>query len=188
MGIITGRCAAPMLRPGFGAVGGDARPEQSDRCGGGMPRCVGLTLSRIGVACSRHEPLVDQIHEIQRRQRRPRVDRGQGLRELVRLEQIDRPDLRRPRTDFRGFFRFGTVRRRTSAWPLAGGRPRRTPMNGASPVVSACPECEAEVSFDRPPLNGQVTRCGECRAELEVTSTNPVRLELAPEVEEDWGE
>lgn len=58
-----------------------------------------------------------------------------------------------------------------------------------NPTAQAtCPECEASVRFDRQPLNGQIARCTDCGAELEVTSTNPLRLELAPEVEEDWGE
>jgi alpha-aminoadipate carrier protein LysW len=52
----------------------------------------------------------------------------------------------------------------------------------------ACPECDAAISFDRPPLGGQIVRCPDCASELEVTSVAPVRLELAPEVEEDWGE
>lgn len=55
-------------------------------------------------------------------------------------------------------------------------------------LTAACPECDASVRFDRAPLNGQVCRCADCAAELEVTCANPVRLELAPEVEEDWGE
>ncbi|PJF22822.1 MAG: lysine biosynthesis protein LysW, partial [Phototrophicales bacterium] len=28
----------------------------------------------------------------------------------------------------------------------------------------------------------------DCGAELEIISLNPLQLELAPEVEEDWGE
>ena len=55
-------------------------------------------------------------------------------------------------------------------------------------VEAACPECDAPVRFDRAPLNGQVVRCTHCGVELEVTSISPVRLETAPEVEEDWGE
>lgn len=55
-------------------------------------------------------------------------------------------------------------------------------------IQATCPECDAPVRFDRAPLNGQIARCTDCGAELEVTSTNPVTLELAPEVEEDWGE
>lgn len=61
-------------------------------------------------------------------------------------------------------------------------------MTTASSITADCPECEGAVRFDRSPLNGQVARCPDCSAELEVTSTNPVTLELAPEVEEDWGE
>ena len=50
---------------------------------------------------------------------------------------------------------------------------------------ASCPECEGLISFDRPPLSGQIATCG---AELEVISRDPIKLELAPEVEEDWGE
>lgn len=55
-------------------------------------------------------------------------------------------------------------------------------------VSAPCPECAAEITPQRAPLNGEVVRCQECSAELEVTSTSPLRLELAPTVEEDWGE
>ncbi|MBS0189382.1 MAG: lysine biosynthesis protein LysW [Planctomycetes bacterium] len=51
-----------------------------------------------------------------------------------------------------------------------------------------CPECEAGVSFTRSPLQGEIVRCSDCNAELEVTGLEPIRLELAPEVQEDWGE
>lgn len=58
-----------------------------------------------------------------------------------------------------------------------------------APAASArCPECDGAVVFNRPPLTGQVVSCAGCAAELEVTSREPLRLELAPEVEEDWGE
>jgi alpha-aminoadipate carrier protein LysW len=33
-----------------------------------------------------------------------------------------------------------------------------------------------------------VCRCSGCGAELEVASIEPLTLEVAPEVEEDWGE
>jgi len=55
-------------------------------------------------------------------------------------------------------------------------------------ITATCPECDADVAFDRRPLNSEITTGAECSAELEVTSTDPIRLELAPEVEEDWGE
>lgn len=57
-----------------------------------------------------------------------------------------------------------------------------------STVATECPECAGEVVFDRSPLSGQVTPCPTCAAELEVVSLAPLRVELAPEVEEDWGE
>ncbi|MFG0315314.1 MAG: lysine biosynthesis protein LysW [Phycisphaerales bacterium] len=55
-------------------------------------------------------------------------------------------------------------------------------------MTATCPECDATVNFDRAPLNGEIARCTDCSAELEVVSTDPLTLELAPEVEEDWGE
>jgi alpha-aminoadipate/glutamate carrier protein LysW len=51
-----------------------------------------------------------------------------------------------------------------------------------------CCECEAPLKFDRAPMRGQVVRCADCGVELEVTAIEPVRVELAPQVEEDWGE
>lgn len=61
-------------------------------------------------------------------------------------------------------------------------------MTNATTITAACPECDAAVAFDRAPINGEIAHCGDCSAELEVTSTEPLTLELAPEVEEDWGE
>ena len=55
-------------------------------------------------------------------------------------------------------------------------------------IQAACPECEVPVVFGRMPLNGEIAECPGCSSELEVTSRVPLRLELAPEVEEDWGE
>lgn len=51
-----------------------------------------------------------------------------------------------------------------------------------------CPECAGSISLTRTVIRGEVVRCGECSAELEVTGTSPIRLELAPQVQEDWGE
>ncbi|RME83666.1 MAG: lysine biosynthesis protein LysW [Caldilineae bacterium] len=50
-----------------------------------------------------------------------------------------------------------------------------------------CPECEAEITLTDPML-GEIVPCPDCGAELEVVSLEPVTLDLAPEVEEDWGE
>lgn len=63
-------------------------------------------------------------------------------------------------------------------------------MSPVTPTATAasCTECAAGVPFPRPPLRGEVVRCPECGVELEVTDTAPIALELAPQVEEDWGE
>lgn len=59
---------------------------------------------------------------------------------------------------------------------------------GTNTIACECPECGGRVEFARAPLNGEVVRCAECALELEVTSTQPLSVVLAPEVEEDWGE
>ncbi|HRJ50584.1 MAG: lysine biosynthesis protein LysW [Phycisphaeraceae bacterium] len=51
-----------------------------------------------------------------------------------------------------------------------------------------CPECGGGVPATANLMRGEVVRCPDCSAELEVTGTAPIRLEVAPRVEEDWGE
>lgn len=51
-----------------------------------------------------------------------------------------------------------------------------------------CPECAATLQIGATVLVGEILDCPDCGAELEVRATAPVRLELAPQVEEDWGE
>ncbi len=63
-----------------------------------------------------------------------------------------------------------------------------TPPTATATTVAACPECAAEVRPARSPLRGEVLRCTDCSAELEVTNVSPLQLELAPTVEEDWDE
>lgn len=58
---------------------------------------------------------------------------------------------------------------------------------GEEPMSCKCPECDADIELDDV-LEGEIVDCPECGVELEVVSTNPLRLELAPEEEEDWGE
>ncbi len=50
-----------------------------------------------------------------------------------------------------------------------------------------CPECEGSLTLNDP-LQGEIVPCAYCGADLEVVSLNPLRLDLAPEEEEDWGE
>lgn len=55
-------------------------------------------------------------------------------------------------------------------------------------LTAACPECAATVPLGDKPVVGEVAPCPECGVELEITSLKPLKVELAPEVEEDWGE
>ena len=51
-----------------------------------------------------------------------------------------------------------------------------------------CPECAAELDLAPNVEVGEILVCPDCGVELEVMSVDPITLELAPEVEEDWGE
>lgn len=50
-----------------------------------------------------------------------------------------------------------------------------------------CPECAAQLTLDGAVV-GELLRCQECGADLEVVSLDPATLALAPSEEEDWGE
>lgn len=54
--------------------------------------------------------------------------------------------------------------------------------------METCPECGAELDISAGVMIGEILDCADCGAELEVMATNPLRLALAPEEEEDWGE
>ena len=52
-----------------------------------------------------------------------------------------------------------------------------SPVTNTAPALSTeCPECAASVAMNRRPLTGEVVRCTDCRAELEVTSLSPFYL------------
>ncbi len=51
-----------------------------------------------------------------------------------------------------------------------------------------CPECMAEFDLEDDTMAGEIIVCPECGVELEVVSLDPPQVELAPEIEEDWGE
>jgi alpha-aminoadipate/glutamate carrier protein LysW len=48
--------------------------------------------------------------------------------------------------------------------------------------------CEAKVSLTEPVRLSEIVQCADCSTELEVVGLDPVRLDQAPEIEEDWGE
>lgn len=54
--------------------------------------------------------------------------------------------------------------------------------------MAECPECGAIIELPSGTEVGEIILCPDCGVELEVTSLNPPTLELAPQVEEDWGE
>ena len=54
-------------------------------------------------------------------------------------------------------------------------------------MTANCPECDAEITLAKP-IRGEIVVCGDCGTELEVTVESPLKLELAPQEEEDWGE
>ena len=51
-----------------------------------------------------------------------------------------------------------------------------------------CLECAAELDLAPDVELGEIVVCPDCGVELEVIGLEPLLLDLAPEVEEDWGE
>jgi alpha-aminoadipate carrier protein LysW len=54
--------------------------------------------------------------------------------------------------------------------------------------MAECLECGAELELAPDVEEGEIIVCPDCGVELEVLTVDPVTLDLAPEVEEDWGE
>jgi alpha-aminoadipate carrier protein LysW len=54
--------------------------------------------------------------------------------------------------------------------------------------ASTCPECAAEISIAANAMQHELIPCPDCGTELEIVSLDPLMLERAPEVQEDWGE
>ena len=54
--------------------------------------------------------------------------------------------------------------------------------------TAECVECGAEVALPDDAEIGEIVDCGTCGTELEVVDVDPPAVELAPELEEDWGE
>jgi len=51
-----------------------------------------------------------------------------------------------------------------------------------------CPECAAEVIFEKDAQECEIIVCGDCGVDLEITSVEPTSVMLAPMEQEDWGE
>jgi alpha-aminoadipate carrier protein LysW len=52
----------------------------------------------------------------------------------------------------------------------------------------SCPECDAEFTLAANTEIGEIIVCPDCGVDLEVTSLNPAKLDVAPMEQEDWGE
>lgn len=44
------------------------------------------------------------------------------------------------------------------------------------------------MEIDSTVVQGELLECADCGSELEVTGTDPVTIQEAPEAEEDWGQ
>ncbi|MGB1289032.1 MAG: lysine biosynthesis protein LysW [Aggregatilineales bacterium] len=51
-----------------------------------------------------------------------------------------------------------------------------------------CPICEAAVPVPADVMENELIVCPDCESDLEIISLEPLELEEAPDVEEDWGE
>ena len=54
--------------------------------------------------------------------------------------------------------------------------------------MTECTECGGGVDLHDDVEAGEIIDCATCGAELEVVGDDPVELDTAPELEEDWGE
>jgi alpha-aminoadipate carrier protein LysW len=55
-------------------------------------------------------------------------------------------------------------------------------------MQTECVECGAVLAVPENVMQGEILPCGECGAELEVLSVEPLTVDLAPMEMEDWGE
>lgn len=51
-----------------------------------------------------------------------------------------------------------------------------------------CIECAGRVTLGEQVLLAEIVECPDCGVELEVVALEPLQVEVAPEIEEDWGE
>ena len=55
-------------------------------------------------------------------------------------------------------------------------------------LIILCPECDAQLDLATDLLQGEIIECPDCGSELEIVGLDPVKISVAPEIEEDWGE
>ena len=54
--------------------------------------------------------------------------------------------------------------------------------------MAECPVCACQIEFEGDTIKGELIECPECGSELEVISIDPDTLDLAPDLDEDWGQ
>lgn len=54
--------------------------------------------------------------------------------------------------------------------------------------AAICVVCEASVNLPDDCREGELVICGDCGTELELICMDPITVEEAPQVQEDWGE
>ena len=55
-------------------------------------------------------------------------------------------------------------------------------------MTAICTVCEARIDLPNDCSEGELLICGDCGTELEVVTLDPITVEEAPQVQEDWGE
>lgn len=54
--------------------------------------------------------------------------------------------------------------------------------------MADCVECGAPLTLHEDVETGQIVDCGACGAELEVVDSDPLVVDRAPDIQDDWGE
>ncbi|MBM3228858.1 lysine biosynthesis protein LysW [Candidatus Parvarchaeota archaeon] len=54
--------------------------------------------------------------------------------------------------------------------------------------MTECIECAGNLTIGTQPMLGEIISCCDCGTKMEVRSVTPLKLESAPQVDEDWGE
>lgn len=62
------------------------------------------------------------------------------------------------------------------------------PTGKGTHMTTECLSCAGDVQIQADSYPGEIVSCPKCSAELEIFSTAPLKLAIAPESEEDWGE
>ncbi len=51
-----------------------------------------------------------------------------------------------------------------------------------------CPDCDGDIYLNNTTEKGEVVTCKDCSVQLEVVSLQPVKVNPAPKLDEDWGQ